>query len=153
MNIDRMGSVASFMCAIHCVLGALLPVLIGALGIQALFSSTSENILSALAITFALLAALVGYRSHRKWSIAAVFILGILFVGVARISEMSEGEHHTHGEAKTLHHELQDETMLHASSEHPFEPSVLLSFLGGLTIVAAHILNQKGISASHSGVQ
>jgi hypothetical protein len=97
MNIlwmDRFGSLASMACAAHCVVMAAIPSLFavaeaghhghhGHDGEQALL----EWAFFGVASVFAAGAAIVGYRSHRTWWIAAGFGLGLPVLAAGRLGE------------------------------------------------------------------
>ena len=96
MNIlwmDRFGSLASMACAAHCVVMAVLPSLFTVVeaghhghdghGEHALL----EWAFFGLASLFALGAAIIGYRSHRTWWIAAGFAVGLPVLAAGRLGE------------------------------------------------------------------
>lgn len=85
--IDRAGSVASAACAVHCGLLSLAPALAAVLGLEFLAHEAFEWGFFAVAVGFAAVAAIVGYRSHRRGWVAAGFVLGGLLLVAARLGE------------------------------------------------------------------
>ena len=80
---DRMGSVASASCALHCLTFAVAPAVAGALGIGFLANEKVEWTLFAAAIVFALLASGLGVRVHRNRRVLGGFGLGIALLSAA----------------------------------------------------------------------
>ncbi|MEL6345582.1 MAG: MerC family mercury resistance protein [Myxococcota bacterium] len=111
--MDRLGSVASATCAAHCLLLALAPALITVLGVEFLRHEAFEWGFFTLAVSFAVVAAALGYRIHRSGWVLAGFGGGLLLLLAGRL-----------GEALALH-----------------EGSVALAVLGGVTLVTSHIVS------------
>ena len=61
---DYFGSFASTVCAVHCAICGFLPALFGILGLGFLVSSEVEWMFVIVAIMFALLALILGWRQH-----------------------------------------------------------------------------------------
>ncbi len=79
---DKLGILASALCALHCVAGAAL---VGALGVGSLFADERlELIFVAVAVLIAGWALTVGYRRHRRPAPLAVGIIGTLTLAGAR---------------------------------------------------------------------
>ena len=112
---DRFGSAASATCAVHCVLLAMAPSLLPVLGLSALPHEIFEWVFFSLAIGLALLAAVLGYRSHRTWWLLAGFGIGSLVLLAGRL-----------GEAMAL-----------------YEGGALVAILGGSVLVVSHILSLR----------
>ncbi len=89
--IDQVGAVASSACAVHCVLCALLPGVLGAVGLGALLGHEAEWGLTLVAIVFASVALLLGWRAHRSWRIAASLSVGIAGLMLSRLLEEAGG--------------------------------------------------------------
>lgn len=87
MWMDRLGGVASAACAAHCLLLSLAPSLVSMLGIELLANELFEWGFFALAVGFALAAALIGYRVHRTGWILAGFGVGLLVLLAGRLGE------------------------------------------------------------------
>lgn len=77
-RLDRLGALASSLCAVHCAVCALLPAAFGALGLGFLLGHEAEWLFTLIAIAFALGALTVGWRRHRS-----VIVAGLLTSGVA----------------------------------------------------------------------
>ncbi len=112
---DRLGSVASTACAAHCFVLAVVPSLISALGLTVLAHEAFEWGFFALAISFALVAAVVGYQSHRTRWLMAGFGVGILVLTAGRL-----------GEALAL-----------------YEGGAALAVIGGSILVVSHLLSLR----------
>lgn len=111
--IDRLGALASSACAVHCVLGAVLPEALAAFGLGALFGHEAEWSLTLAAIFFAATALILGFRKHRSRLVVSLLAAGIATLVLARLLEESAGE--TFG--------------------------IALSLLAGVVLVAGHLLN------------
>ena len=121
--LDRMGSIASASCALHCLTLSLAPALVAFLGIDFLASEAVEWGLFASAVLFALLAATLGYREHRDHRVLAGFGVGLLALSAARL-----------GEAGAL-----------------FEGTLVLAVLGGVILVTSHIVSARRLRTCREG--
>lgn len=117
--VDRLGSVASASCALHCLTVSLAPALVGFLGVEFLANEAVEWGLFASAVVFAVLAAGLGYRVHRSGKVLASFAIGLGALSAARF-----------GEALDL-----------------FEGTLVLAVLGGGVLVASHLTSVRKLRA------
>lgn len=117
--MDRMGGVASATCALHCVTLAAAPALVSLLGVEFLRHEAFEWGFFALAIGFAVVAAVLGYRVHRTPWVLGGFALGIAILAAGRF-----------GEALDL-----------------FEGSVVLAVIGGGVLIASHVASVRAHAA------
>jgi hypothetical protein len=85
--VDRLGGAASLACAVHCGLVGLAPALPTLLGLGFLAGELFEWGFFALALTFAAVAAGLGYRAHRTAWVPMGFALGGGMLVVARLAE------------------------------------------------------------------
>lgn len=115
--MDRLGSLASATCAAHCFVLAALPSLISVLGLEVLAHEGFEWGFFALAIGFALVAALLGYRIHRTRWLLTGFGAGMLVLIAGRF-----------GEAFAL-----------------YEGGAVLAVVGGALLATSHILSLRQI--------
>ena len=97
-NVDRVGAFASTLCAIHCAVCAFLPAALGALGVGFLVGHEAEWIFTLVAVAFASIALLLGWRQHRSIKVAGLLLIGILGLLASRAIEMGSG-HHGHEDA------------------------------------------------------
>jgi hypothetical protein len=89
-SIDRLGALASTACAVHCVLGAVLPEALGAAGLgAALLSHEMEWGFTLAAIAFASVALFLGWRRHRSLRVVSTLAAGIAALLLARLLEDS----------------------------------------------------------------
>ncbi len=152
-KLDRFGMFASGLCAVHCVVVALLPGVLSAMGAGALLGHEAEWVFVAVAIAFAGAAFYFGFRRHRSMKVAGLFIAGMLGLLASRAIEMS-GEHHDeHGEHLIAHAsaaEGHDEHDAHAGEhegeEHHDDGAAHLvgtgvGVLAGLFLLAGHVVN------------
>ena len=117
--LDRMGSVASASCALHCLTLSLAPALLGVLSIEFLANEAVEWGLFASAVVFAVLAAVLGFRVHRDTRVLGGFGVGLAALSAARL-----------GEALAL-----------------FEGTLVLAVLGGGVLVASHLASARQLRA------
>lgn len=97
-RLDRLGAIASSLCAAHCAVCALLPMAFGALGFGFLLGHEAEWMFTMVAVTFASCALFLGWRRHRSGVVAGLLILGIVGLLASRGLEMGSAHHdHDHG--------------------------------------------------------
>lgn len=113
--LDRLGSLASASCAVHCLALSLAPALLTFLGAEFIANESVEWGLFASAVSFAILAATLGYREHRDGRVLASFGIGLVTLASARL-----------GEALSL-----------------FEGTLVLAVLGGAILVASHLMSVR----------
>ncbi|MFZ4506712.1 MAG: MerC domain-containing protein [Fimbriimonas sp.] len=83
LNVDRLGTVASALCAVHCALTGLAFGLLSVIGLDFLGSTTAEIIFIGVTLTIGTYAVIHGIRKHHSVVPAAIFsagLAGILFV-------------------------------------------------------------------------
>lgn len=110
--IDRLGTLASGACAVHCVLNAILPEAIAAVGLGALLGHELEWGFTFAALVFAATALVLGWRKHRSRPVVALLGGGIVTLVLARFLE---------GTGEVV--------------------CISLSLLGGALLVAGHLSN------------
>lgn len=121
-KIDRIGMVASFACAVHCMIMPVLATLLAASGLFSNHSIWIDYAFFTVAAIVGPLAIWVGYRRHRSWMPSLVYFLGVALVGVSIFG---------------LHHHVDG---------HATEPNVLaavVSACGGLILVTFHLMNSR----------
>lgn len=111
--LDRFGGVASGACALHCLSLALAPALMTLFGMNHAMHGTLEWLFFGFASTFAIIAAVVGYRTHRVGWVVGGFALGLAVLTTGRL-----------GEALSL-----------------FEGGVYFAVAGGGILVMSHVLS------------
>ena len=168
--VDRIGTIASAACALHCGVCALLPAAFTVLGLGFLLGHEAEWALTGFAVSFGLIAFVVGWRRHRKMLVFAMLAIGIVGLLAARLAE-GQGHHHGHGEhaghaSHAKHAELgagagaighsddHDEPKDHHEGEHHDEakeashghgPGEGLGVVAGLILMMGHITNLREI--------
>jgi hypothetical protein len=85
--IDRLGALASGACAVHCVLSAILPEALAAVGLGALLGQELEWCFTFAALVFAATALSVGWRKHRSRPVVALLGGGIVALLLAHLLE------------------------------------------------------------------
>jgi len=142
-GVDRVGAVASSLCAAHCAICALLPAAFGALGMGALLGHEAEWVFTLIAIGFAAGALLMGWRRHRSMGVATLLVIGMLGLLASRGIEAGHehGDHH-HTQAVAHNHE--------ASRADHHEPESVRGAVGtatgvlaGLALLTGHLLNLR----------
>jgi hypothetical protein len=86
-SIDRLGTLASGACAVHCALSAILPEAIAAVGLGALLGHELEWGFTFAALVFAATALPLGWRKHRSRPVVALLAGGIVALLLARVLE------------------------------------------------------------------
>ena len=76
-RVDRVGATCSTLCAVHCAATAAIPGALAAMGLDALTGHEFEWGFTIVAILFATMALVLGWRRHRRLWIGVVFGVGI----------------------------------------------------------------------------
>ena len=131
-QVDRLGTVASSICAAHCAICALLPVALSSTGLGFLLGHEVEWAFTLIAVAFAVGALALGWRQHRSVRVAALLSFGVVALLASRGIEMSMGhddhdDHHGHAaEVQQVHHQAhgsQSET--HEEHHSPGEAATM----------------------------
>ncbi|MEM9192365.1 MAG: MerC domain-containing protein [Myxococcota bacterium] len=158
-RVDRIGAVASSMCAVHCALVAMVPAVFGALGLGFLLGQGAEWVFTLIAIAFAAGATVIGWRRHRSRKVVALLAIGIVGLLASRGLEMGSSHegHHAHdahhGEHAEAHggHADRDHAEAHddAAGSAPAHNDIVhsagagLGILSGLLLLVGHIWNLR----------
>ncbi len=122
---DKIGTVASAICAVHCLLTGVALGLLSYVGFGFMGSVITDLIFLSVAVVVAVVAIAHGVRKHHSYKPAAIFVIGLVLVVIGHF---------------VLHH------------EHAASPSVLhwedilstiFSVLGGLCFVLFHVVNLR----------
>ncbi len=146
-GVDRLGMIASSLCAVHCAVCALLPAALGALGLGALLGHEAEWVFTLIAIGFAAGALALGWRRHRSLRVAGLLLVGMIGLLASRGIEAGAG--HEHGE----HHDEHASELVadaHDDSHHHADEAsargiagVAVGVLGGVLLLTGHLLNLR----------
>lgn len=93
--VDRVGSLGSILCAIHCLFMAVAPGLLAVLGLTGPFGHRLMALFLPASVLLGCFAALNSYRVHRSLRISSTF--GVCVIGLL-VSHQMHG-HHEHGVA------------------------------------------------------
>ena len=85
--LDRLGTIASSVCALHCVLCSLAPALLTLLGLGVLVSHEAEWGFTFVAALLAIAAAIKGYCPCGSWKVPAMLLTGVVVLFIARFNE------------------------------------------------------------------
>lgn len=157
-KIDRIGVIASSLCAVHCLLCALAPAAFAALGLGVLLGHEAEWAFVAVTILIASGALALGWRRHRSRRVVALMLLGFVALLGSRGLEMSSG-HHDDGHHAAAEHKDSAKHDAHKDDAHKDDThkdghddehedathlaGAGLGVLGGLLIVAGHAVNLR----------
>ena len=161
-SVDRVGALASSLCAVHCMVCMLLPYAFGALGLGFLLGHEAEWTFTLIAVALALGALVMGWRRNRSIRVSLLLILGISGLLVSRGLEAA-GEHDDHHEAQAPtaradHPDAEASSHKHAHSEEGSRSSLTggfapeighlagsgLGVVGGILLLSGHLLNLRG---------
>ncbi len=141
-RVDRIGAVASSLCAVHCAICALLPAAFGALGVGALLGQEAEWIFTLVAIGFAAGALVLGWRRHRSVGVATLLVIGMMGLLASRGIEAGHEHGQHHGDTQAHEH--------HAQRAEHHEPGsvrgavgVAVGVVAGLSLLTGHLLNLR----------
>tara|TARA_Y100000588_G_scaffold91263_1_gene98502 strand:+ start:224 stop:613 length:390 start_codon:yes stop_codon:yes gene_type:complete len=85
--LDRLGTIASSVCALHCALCAFAPALLPLSGFGVLVSHGAEWGFTLVATVLAIAAAIKGYCSCGAWKAPAMLLTGGIVLFIARFTE------------------------------------------------------------------
>jgi hypothetical protein len=155
-GVDRFGALASSLCALHCVVSAFVPAVLGVMGAGFLLGEGAEWAFTGLAIGMAATGLVIGWRRHRSRLVAALFVGGILGLLASRgveglLHHDGEGteaieagvrQADEHGDAAADGHEEggADEQ---AGLEATHFAGTGIGVLAGVLLVAGHITNVR----------
>jgi len=120
LDLDRIGAVASGICAVHCLVTGVAFGLLSVLGLGFLGSVPAEVAFISVALTIGTTAVVLGYRKHHSRVPAMLFCGGLVCVLVSHLV-------------------FGDGQVAHPSSI----PGTTFAVLGGLMLVAFHFVNQR----------
>ncbi|MBX2804304.1 MAG: MerC domain-containing protein [Myxococcales bacterium] len=112
--MDRLGSLASAACVVHCVALAAVPTLLPAAGVVAAVGHAHEGFLMGASVVLALPALALGFQAHRSPLVVGTFATGLVLLVASQLA-------HDHGGPMGL----------------------ALAVAGGLTLVGAHLANLR----------
>lgn len=135
-RVDRVGALASTVCAVHCAVCALLPVAFGALGLGFLLGHEAEWVFTLVAIVFATAALTAGWRRHRSRGVALLLLVGIAGLLVSRGVEQA-GDAHADGGHEHAH------ALDHDDGEAGHLVGTIVGVVAGLSLVAGHLLSLR----------
>lgn len=85
--LDRLGAIASCVCALHCALCAFAPALLILAGLGILVSHMVEWMFALLAAVVAVAAARRGYCSCGSWTAPVMLLTGVVVLLAGRFTE------------------------------------------------------------------
>jgi len=124
--MDKVGAVASAVCAVHCLLTGVALGLLSVAGLGFVGSLWTDVVFLVLVLSVGATAIVHGIRKHHSAVPAAIFVTGLLMF---LIGHFAFGHSHTEAATQTW---------------GPVRiAQVALSVLGGLCIVLFHVVNWK----------
>lgn len=143
--LDYLGISASTLCLIHCFALPVMMIAAPALSLESAHSESFHVWMLALVVPLALAAYIHGFLHHKKtWILGlgvasvALLILPILLGLEAEAHASHAGHAHAHG------HHHHDEGGL-------FSLAHVMSFIGSLGLITAHIFNTRNHHCEHDG--
>ena len=123
LDPDRWGTIASFICAVHCAITGIAVSVLSIIGFTYLQSPILEWGFLGCALVFGGWAAVRGFSKHKSWYPILVFILGfVLLAG----SHLVEPRHRAGGSSGFAE---------------------LFSVIGGICLIGFHYLNRQYMKA------
>jgi len=86
-NVDQLGSVASFACAVHCALTGLALGVLSSAGLGFVGNPILEFLFIGSTVALGLWAVVRGYRLHHSWHPPVLFLCGIAMIFLAHKNE------------------------------------------------------------------
>ena len=117
-QIDQIGTVTSSLCALHCLICALLPAAFGALGLGFLLSQNAELFLTVVAVVIALAAFVQGWKAKGSYLSLVFLAFGIVALLTSRVLEMGSHHHHDHHDEHHSVHHTEGHSTHHGEEHH-----------------------------------
>lgn len=117
--LDRVGTIASAICAVHCLITGVALGLLSYVGLGFFGSVIADVIFLAIAVIVAITAIRHGISKHHSYKPAFIFVLGLVLISIGHFGFL-----HRHGTEVT-----------------PNVWGTLFSVLGGACFVAFHVVN------------
>ncbi len=124
MNLDKVGAVASAVCAVHCLLTGVALGLLSVVGLGFIGSLPAEIGFISVALIVGSWAIVHGIRKHHSYIPALIFVLGITCIAISHF--VFPHSHDGKAPADAMH-----------------GLSTLFSVLGGLCLVSFHVVNLR----------
>ena len=86
-NVDQLGSVASFACAVHCALSGVALGVLSSVGLEFIGHPVLEVLFIGSSVLLGILAVVRGFRIHHSWNPLGLFIAGLLMIILAHLNE------------------------------------------------------------------
>jgi MerC mercury resistance protein len=86
-NVDQLGSVASFACAVHCALTGLALGVLSSAGLGFIGNHSLEVFFIGSTIALGIWAVINGFRVHHQWHPALLFGCGLTMIYLAHAIE------------------------------------------------------------------
>jgi Mn2+/Fe2+ NRAMP family transporter len=118
LNLDKIGAYASAVCAVHCFLTGIAIGLLSVIGLGFLNNIISDIVFLGIALLVGVFAIWHGIRRHRSYLPATVFVAAL---GLISVGHFAFGHSH----------------------DHVSPISTVFNVLGGLALVAFHLINWK----------
>lgn len=125
LGLDRIGAIASTVCAVHCLLTGVALGLLSYAGLGFMGSPLADMIFLGVAVAVAVVAIRHGIKKHHSYKPAMVFVAGLFCVVMGHF---------------VIHHE-------HAANETDIHlvdiVSTIFSVTGGICFVLFHVMNLR----------
>lgn len=126
LDPDRLGTIASTICAVHCAITGLAVSVLSVIGFATLQSPILEWGFLGLALIFGSWAAYRGYAIHKSWTPVAIFFIGLLLLVGSHLFDPR------------------------GTSGLPSGFMELFSVLGGICLISFHYINRRRIKDNRS---
>lgn len=121
IDVDKLGAIAGTVCAVHCLLTGVALGLLSVAGLGFIGSAASEIGFITVAVVLGLWAIRHGIKKHHSWLPASIFVAAL---GCIAISHFVFPHAHEGGETGST-------------------ASTVFAVLGGLCLVAFHVVNLR----------
>jgi len=124
VNLDKVGTWAGTICAVHCVLTGLALGLLSVAGLGFVATPSAEAAFIGITVLVGIAALIHGHSKHHSMIPAVLFVIGLGLIASSHFFG------HNHEHAGHVHHE-------------PNPLGTFLSVGGGGMIVLFHVVNQR----------
>jgi hypothetical protein len=86
-NVDQLGSVASFACAIHCAVSGVALGVLSSVGLGFIGHPVLEVLFIGSTVSLGIWAVVRGFRIHHSWNPLLLFLAGLSMIVLAHLNE------------------------------------------------------------------
>ena len=121
INVDKIGMISSFSCAVHCTVMPLVVTMMPIIGLSLLATEEFEWMLLIFSAILGILSLCFGFKKHKSLKAFSLLSTGLVLIVIGRLT------HHHYHTIKLFH----------------FDLYIVFLLTGGLLVSLSHWLNNR----------